>query len=349
MKIEILSTLFYNICSAFPLADISIVDSSGNTLLYHCPDGKIDKCRPLLFTLPENYRVFVSFPWGIFEDFSVPEQMIHSLISLVIHNSSEFDMDNDEYSAALVNLANRLLYLSEENGESISFLAASWGLDFHIPRIVCILELNGSVFSSSTLSSFSRSLRECGLIREQELLAPLDQNKFLYCCPVPADIREYLLKQFAAFSRLCPAELNFGVGFLACSPSEYRPAYSAALLMAGLCPSGGGIQFISDYPAEYMIHTLPRNILDHFYLDQVTKLQSYPHLINTVLALIKNNMDLHKTAASLYVHHNTVIFRLKQINKILNLNPLHRDSDRFILILLYLYHEKIRKEGTEPC
>lgn len=345
MKLEILSTLFYNICSAFPQADISIMDNSGNCLLYRYQTHKSKNCHTLSFKLPQNYRISMVLPADMFTDPSVPNQMINTMISLVIQDPSVFDKDND-YSAALTNLANRLLYPSEENGESISFLAASWGLDFHISRIVCVLVLSSQTFSShrTIMAAFCRSLREYGAIGMQDLLAPLDQNKLLYCCPMPTHLKEYLSKQYAVFSHLCPTELSFGVGISASSPSEYRQAYMAALQMAESCPSGGGIRFISDYPAEYMIQTLPKERLEHFYLNQVMKLQSCPHLTGTICALIENNMDLHRTASSLYVHRNTVIFRLRQIKKILNINPLHRDSDRFILTLIYLYYKKLRKE-----
>lgn len=43
------------------------------------------------------------------------------------------------------------------------------------------------------------------------------------------------------------------------------------------------------------------------------------------------------TAEALYVHRNTVLFRVNRIKKMLCIDPLHRDNDRALLRLLYLY------------
>ena len=42
-------------------------------------------------------------------------------------------------------------------------------------------------------------------------------------------------------------------------------------------------------------------------------------------------------ADMLFVHHNTVLFRIRHIRKMLSLDPLHRDSGLATLSLLYHY------------
>ena len=52
------------------------------------------------------------------------------------------------------------------------------------------------------------------------------------------------------------------------------------------------------------------------------------------------NMDISMAAEALFIHRNTMVFRLNQLKKQLNLNPFHKDNDRFKLILLYHYFTK---------
>ncbi|QIB26585.1 PucR family transcriptional regulator [Caloranaerobacter azorensis] len=48
-------------------------------------------------------------------------------------------------------------------------------------------------------------------------------------------------------------------------------------------------------------------------------------------------MNLKNAAKDLYVHRNTIVFRLNKIKELLNIDPIHNDTDRILLRLLYFY------------
>ena len=60
-------------------------------------------------------------------------------------------------------------------------------------------------------------------------------------------------------------------------------------------------------------------------------------MFETLKALVLHHMDQRETAKSLFIHRNTLAFRLKQIREKLNLDPYGRDSDRFTLTAFYIY------------
>ncbi|QXO15998.1 MULTISPECIES: sugar diacid recognition domain-containing protein [Vibrio] len=82
---------------------------------------------------------------------------------------------------------------------------------------------------------------------------------------------------------------------------------------------------------EYELPALFEGCLSHW---QRNKLATHaqqlelhdPTLINTVLCWFENNCDIKKTSAKLYVHPNTLRYRIKRVEEICNIN-LHHYND----------------------
>ena len=51
-------------------------------------------------------------------------------------------------------------------------------------------------------------------------------------------------------------------------------------------------------------------------------LEDHPHLIDTVRALVRNNLSQSAVARELYIHLNTVSQRLKRVRELTGLDPL---------------------------
>ena len=105
-------------------------------------------------------------------------------------------------------------------------------------------------------------------------------------------------------------------------------------------PHRKNIYFVTAFLAEHLVYQLPENLFEHFFQAELSYLESNATAVKTIQALVENNMDLVSSAEDLFIHRNTMVFRLNQLKKSLNLNPLHKDNDRFKLILLYHYYRK---------
>jgi carbohydrate diacid regulator len=79
--------------------------------------------------------------------------------------------------------------------------------------------------------------------------------------------------------------------------------------------------------------------MEHFMLPYEKELEKSPELIETLHALVKNDMNLRQTAEELFLHRNTVVFRMEKLKELLDFNPIHsiRDASFFQIISWYLY------------
>ena len=100
------------------------------------------------------------------------------------------------------------------------------------------------------------------------------------------------------------------------------------------------IYYIDDFLAEHLVYEIPEHSFEHFFKNELDYMKISPTAQETIGALVACNMDISMAAEALFIHRNTMVFRLNQLKKQLNLNPFHKDNDRFKLILLYHYFTK---------
>ena len=92
--------------------------------------------------------------------------------------------------------------------------------------------------------------------------------------------------------------------------------------------------------AEHLVYEIPEHFFEHFFKNELNYVKATPIAQETIGALVACNMDISMAAEALFIHRNTMVFRLNQLKKQLNLTPFHKDNDRFKLILLYHYFTK---------
>ena len=120
---------------------------------------------------------------------------------------------------------------------------------------------------------------------------------------------------------------------------QYRHAY-AALLIGDLFGSRKRLtRFIDVYP-EYMFLSLPKTIRNKFYhrildplLENSDKQEQW---LTTLTAFFDNNKSLVATADALFIHRNSLLFRLNRIHKLTGFHPQnHRDSLYLSIALIF--------------
>ena len=144
----------------------------------------------------------------------------------------------------------------------------------------------------------------------------------------------------------CSIAVGLTVNNLNDYASSFSSAKSAFRYASSQSASQKNIYFVTAFLAEHLVYQLPETLFEHFFQAELSYLESNATAVKTIQALVKNNMDLVSSAEDLFIHRNTMVFRLNQLKKSLNLNPLHKDNDRFKLILLYHYYRKIHSANT---
>lgn len=133
---------------------------------------------------------------------------------------------------------------------------------------------------------------------------------------------------------------HFYVGTIQNNLAQYKKAYEHCLwLEENIKTASTGI-FFYDYVDNYfkdmipltelhhIFHCIPENLLDKKFI------ANYTELIDT---LKENNYNMVTSSKALYVHKNTLAFRLDKIKQALNMNPIQVDRDRDFMEYLQYY------------
>jgi len=289
-------------------------------------------------------------------------EMANSVVTLLLNQHHGSATPEDKFSTMAL-LADRLFHIT--TADSATFLAL-WageiGFDLFLPRAICVFDLPSAERSSTLQSSMMRMIqtslvtyRPAGEAAEnpentprQNIIAPLGSHQIALLKVVPdvhTNLRTQLYPYLSSVCAMLMDQYNLpvqvGIGSVPQALYEYGVSLTqaqTAIKYARRFETRQTINFISDFSFEEEIARLPQELLDHFLEPYIRRITS-PQLMETSHALIRCNMDITQTANALYVHRNTVLFRLDQIKRLLGLNPLHNDNDRFMLHMLYSYYK----------
>ena len=87
----------------------------------------------------------------------------------------------------------------------------------------------------------------------------------------------------------------------------------------------------------YFSSRLPGGMVEHFFEDDYKRIKDYPDLTETIIALAVCNMHITLCAKELFLHRNTVLFRMNKLKEILQVDPVNIDTDRAYMMLFSEY------------
>ncbi|QNM06703.1 CdaR family transcriptional regulator [Qiania dongpingensis] len=129
------------------------------------------------------------------------------------------------------------------------------------------------------------------------------------------------------------------VGSLQASMAHYKYGYQHCLWLEKSVSVPKRSIFFYDYLDEYLKHQLPfmelHKVFDVFaerYTDEFKKMYT-----EHIGALYENNYSMQESSKRLYIHKNTLAFRLDKIKNQLGLNPMQNARDRELVNYFYYY------------
>ncbi len=121
--------------------------------------------------------------------------------------------------------------------------------------------------------------------------------------------------------------LCLGLGSLAMEYTELGQSYQEALFALHMSTNQAPLAAIHDFDilSSYLIKEMnakyPCQPLQIIKARLTTGLTRKYDMKNTIVSLLNNNMNLTSTAKNLYIHRNTLLFRLKKFKEITGLDP----------------------------
>ena len=138
------------------------------------------------------------------------------------------------------------------------------------------------------------------------------------------------------------ARAVFYVGSLQTSFTRYYYTYRHCKWLESHLREPDEIVFFNDYVREYFRTLIPRQELQRAFIiyGQQMPEESKQQFIEMMRAFEETNYNLSESAAKLYIHKNTLIYRYNKFKDMLGVDPLERSLDRGFMELLYMYLEK---------
>jgi carbohydrate diacid regulator len=135
--------------------------------------------------------------------------------------------------------------------------------------------------------------------------------------------------------------LCLGIGSFAVSSDDLHQSYIEAL--SAVQQSLSGKMLLSIYDFDVMAFYLSQKIAAHPCLALTALCEKISDNIgskydikNTISILLENNLNLTNTAKALYIHRNTLLFRLERLKKVTGLDPCHSINHAMLCKILLL-------------
>lgn len=234
-------------------------------------------------------------------------------------------------------------------------IARQLGLDESLVRVpvVCRLAQEGNI--KADLSDPEEALIELRRGKGhwiQDFSAVLDETHLIVYKTVRfngrknfVDYKEELTEYLAhlqAWLKQKSARAIFYVGSLQTSFTQYYYAYRHCKWLESHLHAPDGIIFFNDYVREYFRTLIPRQELQRAFLiySQEMSEDSRKQFTEMMRAFEETNYNLSESAARLYIHKNTLIYRYNKFKDMLGVDPLESSMDRGFMELLYMYLAK---------
>jgi carbohydrate diacid regulator len=121
--------------------------------------------------------------------------------------------------------------------------------------------------------------------------------------------------------------LCLGLGSLAMEYTSLGQSYQEALFALNMSTNQSPLAAIHDFDilSSYLVKEMnakePCQPLQIIKAKLTTSLTRKYDMKNTIVSLLNNNMNITSTAKNLYIHRNTLLFRLKKFKEITGLDP----------------------------
>ena len=238
--------------------------------------------------------------------------------------------------------------LENELPGDVPLKAREYRIPFHAPRIVFIVRIDKgeSIGSLEILQGlFPEGRREHVLAMDEEtlvLVSELDGESSKFA----DDTAKTILDNLNAESM---ARVHIGVGMTAENLKDTAKSYREALMALTV----GGIFESDRYIVRYdqlglgrLIYQLPTTLCNMF-LDEVFPKGAYEALdsetLLTIQKFFENNLNGSETSRQLFVHRNTLVYRLDKVQKITALD-LRRFDDAVLFKLASMVRKYLEKQ-----
>lgn len=328
-----------------------------------------EKMVPVLAELAEKQIAGIMFNVGNFIT-KLPDELIReadrlhipvftlpwqSKLITVSHEICNQIIMDEEKDARAVNFLDSILFNPELKNTELSQIILDSDFDFKNPCRIGVLQYNAEGDVRSYLRGRLQVTVESGLLRNfknqmenrhMQVVFTLHDRQLVFIgagqviegkdfADALYEIRQSLQQRFPGMHLFC------GIGRAYNQPYDYKKSYEEGLKAGAVVASAAEERWISFYDKADIMSLLSfvndAALLKDFYYAQVGKILEYDsqhdsHLLETLHIFIGNNLDFAATAEKLFLHKNTLRYRIGKIENLLgeSLNDLNVINNQII-------------------
>lgn len=111
---------------------------------------------------------------------------------------------------------------------------------------------------------------------------------------------------------------------------------------------GDDTLFFSDFISDYFMSMVPEDVYAEVFRDTVDiSAIDVDEFVSLTDALLNSNFNLVRASKSLYMHKNTLVYKLNKYKTLLSIDPMNSRADRDLMRYLCFYLKHIEIEGGE--
>ncbi|MGD0622424.1 MAG: sugar diacid recognition domain-containing protein [Thermacetogeniaceae bacterium] len=161
----------------------------------------------------------------------------------------------------------------------------------------------------------------------------------------------FALKYLEQLKTVYNVKVSIGIGGVAHDIQETRGTYKEACLVLKIADKlsyEGDIHCWHDIGLGLLLETTSREVAEYFEKSVNLPELLDSKLVNTLRVFLDCNLCVNETAKKLYVHRNTLTYRLNQIKKITGLDPrnFYGAMHLYLSLMLDRYHSDRSHPGT---
>lgn len=217
------------------------------------------------------------------------------------------------------------------------------GLDIQKPRIVAVMYLSGSGVEQSEIDQqrmrekiFRQMREEIDYNKDNIVISIGPKYIFLFCAKSPATVKERIQTIKQKLEAAYPVKVSAGVGNLRTNHNEVSFSYQEAekALKVSSSSADGAICVYEDINVELFIEEIPHRAKKEFVkkIFRTCTDRERKEWLEILDVFFRHNGSINKAAEELYIHKNTLQYRINKLIKKTGFDPrVTRDG-----LLLYL-------------
>ena len=269
-------------------------------------------------------------------------KLIANIVKMITEILIEKEIDLDKKMSkqrALNNYVYKLI--SKEvihHTSSINIWAENNNYNFNIDRCVCIIKIEKTNNYQKTIDYITNKIQTISYYNKQDIIAYIGNGLFIVIKSFNDTKNKTYNKILELFFNSLKKEININFAFMCgCIVNrleDIHNSYEQANFLCEYINNYNGLYFIDDYILEYIILNegyINSNIILKNKLALIKKNSSFKE---TIITMSKYDMNINKTCEELNMHRNTILYRMKKIKDILNLDPINKHTDRIIFYIM---------------